>query len=286
MEEIGTRRATERARIGHSHPNVHAPYFYPTIYKSGSVRGIEVFSHGLNNVTLRIPKGRRNREYKINLKEGDHNMSTRQKERGMKNLQPHRLNGAFRFTLIELLVVITIIAILASLLLPALQKAKGSANTIDCLGKIRQMQLGALGYCDDYNGWVMCGKLRSNYHWFSELQDRLNKTREYFSCPSEPLPDWPVPNNAFSYTHYGVNKTVCGGTAPAIRLDAVKTPSSAMYILDSCFKNNFQVYDITHVAFRHGRPQPVGSANVSFYDGHVESIQRKNFVNANFNIGN
>jgi len=39
------------------------------ICKSGSVRGIEVFSHGLNIVTLRKPKGRRNREYKINLKE-------------------------------------------------------------------------------------------------------------------------------------------------------------------------------------------------------------------------
>ena len=39
------------------------------ICKSGSVRGIEVFSYGSNIVTLRKPKGRRNREYKINLKE-------------------------------------------------------------------------------------------------------------------------------------------------------------------------------------------------------------------------
>ena len=39
------------------------------ICKSGSVRGIEVFSYGLNIVTLRKPKGRRNREYKRNLKE-------------------------------------------------------------------------------------------------------------------------------------------------------------------------------------------------------------------------
>ena len=39
------------------------------ICKSGSVRGIEVFSYGLNIVTLRKPKGRSNREYKINLKE-------------------------------------------------------------------------------------------------------------------------------------------------------------------------------------------------------------------------
>ena len=49
------------------------------ICKSGSVRGIEVFSYGSNIVTLRKPKGRRNREYKINLNAGDHIMSTRPK---------------------------------------------------------------------------------------------------------------------------------------------------------------------------------------------------------------
>ena len=54
------------------------------ICKSGSVRGIEVFSYGLNIVTLRKPKGRRNREYKRNLKEKDHIMSTRRLD-GVQN---------------------------------------------------------------------------------------------------------------------------------------------------------------------------------------------------------
>jgi hypothetical protein len=39
------------------------------IYKSGSVRGIEVFSHGLNIVALLKPKGKSNRENKVNLNE-------------------------------------------------------------------------------------------------------------------------------------------------------------------------------------------------------------------------
>ena len=38
MEEIGTRRATERVRSGHSLPKVCAPYFYPTMRKFGSFK--------------------------------------------------------------------------------------------------------------------------------------------------------------------------------------------------------------------------------------------------------
>ena len=68
------------------------------------------------------------------------------------------------FTLIELLVVIAIIAILGSLILPTLGKAKAYSKRIKCQSQMKQWSLGALLYLDDWN---------------NELPDVMDRTIPY-----------------------------------------------------------------------------------------------------------
>lgn len=205
------------------------------------------------------------------------------------------MNSKKGFTLTELLVVIAIIAILASLLFPALSRAKATAKRTACVNNLKQISLGSLMYAHDNLDTLFIMPNPNPYpnggyvgYYYKELIKSYVGLSgppgpdQMFTCPSEITSptDGALPSTTpiINYNDYTFNGWIGGA-----KLSSVVHPASAVLLTEHCGIVGYsyhqpQSFDLLvnngpgvgphlHAAYNDALNE------IAFVDGHIDYIK-------------
>ncbi|MBO5668610.1 MAG: DUF1559 domain-containing protein [Lentisphaeria bacterium] len=226
----------------------------------------------------------------------------------MKKYSEKRIN----FTLIELLVVIAIIAILAAILLPALNSARERGRSASCINNLKNIATATMQYADDNEDYFPRQKVIIpaysstalvltagilTYHNYTDIN--------VFFCPTGMSMMQPAKINeatrviseknysqVHNYISYGFNAYACGepSTEPSLKIGRFKNPSSSVIFGDSAvtddnttISKSANVVQGSYLIQKAGATYKWGavydyhnnkdSANLSYAGGHVSNMQ-------------
>jgi prepilin-type N-terminal cleavage/methylation domain-containing protein len=144
------------------------------------------------------------------------------------------------FTLIELLVVIAIIAILAAILLPALNSARERGRTGSCVSNQKQFALAFTMYAADNDGRLPAAdgvnSFRTPGYWNIQVYDYVGKDSSIFACPSYSGNSFDNASSNFSVVNGGKNEPYSGsyGNNGRMRTPTTSNPAhTVLQVLDS-----------------------------------------------------
>ena len=179
------------------------------------------------------------------------------------------------FTLIELMVVITIIAILSTLLLPALKTAREKASSVQCAGNLKQIFTGTMTYTDNYCGYLPGAPKNSwDESWVAPLTEDgcvplgllQDSSKGGNGCPSDKT-------YGVYYYSYGLRTAARGKL-----LSRAAQGASMTYIFTDVPGRAKCLINSTEIRWNHSN-----GANFVFGDGHAQWYSYAGMLNAGDN---